>query len=103
MPLPMALGAHCATRSTAKLVAKYVPKMPILSVVVSEIKIKTDSFYWSCSDESAARHALFTGGWFMFCVQDLQGLLMKNQLRKHWNSTLNMLNQKDSTRSGMLS
>ncbi|MBD4020350.1 hypothetical protein GUI04_15315, partial [Xanthomonas citri pv. citri] len=36
--------------STAKLVAKYRPGMPILSVVVPEIK--TDTFDWSCSDET---------------------------------------------------
>ncbi|PWA85200.1 pyruvate kinase, cytosolic isozyme [Artemisia annua] len=39
--------------STLKLVAKYRFGMPILSGVVSEIKI--DSFDWSCSDESPAR------------------------------------------------
>ncbi|KAH7667378.1 Pyruvate kinase protein [Dioscorea alata] len=46
--------------STAKLVAKYRPAMPILSVVVPEIK--TDSFDWSCSDESPARHSLIFRG-----------------------------------------
>ncbi|XP_050369517.1 pyruvate kinase, cytosolic isozyme [Argentina anserina] len=46
--------------STAKLVAKYRPGMPILSVVVPEIK--TDSFDWSCSDESPARHSLIFRG-----------------------------------------
>ncbi|XP_058079179.1 pyruvate kinase, cytosolic isozyme [Magnolia sinica] len=46
--------------STAKLVAKYRPSMPILSVVVPEIK--TDSFNWSCSDESPARHSLIFRG-----------------------------------------
>lgn len=48
--------------STAKLVAKYWPGMPILSVVVPEIKIKTNSFDWSCSDESPARHSLIYRG-----------------------------------------
>ncbi|KAK6925755.1 Pyruvate kinase, C-terminal [Dillenia turbinata] len=48
--------------STAKLVAKYRPGMPILSVVVPEIK--TDSFDWSCSDESPARHSLIFRGLF---------------------------------------
>ncbi|KAG2671480.1 hypothetical protein I3760_14G138100 [Carya illinoinensis] len=46
--------------STAKLVAKYRPGMPILSVVVPEIK--TDSFDWSCSDEAPARHSLIFRG-----------------------------------------
>ncbi|XP_022153828.1 pyruvate kinase, cytosolic isozyme [Momordica charantia] len=46
--------------STAKLVAKYRPGTPILSVVVPEIK--TDSFDWSCSDEAPARHSLIFRG-----------------------------------------
>ncbi|KAL9996818.1 putative pyruvate kinase [Helianthus debilis subsp. tardiflorus] len=46
--------------STAKLVAKYRPGMPILSVVIPEIK--TDTFDWSCSDESPARHSLIYRG-----------------------------------------
>ncbi|XP_038980775.1 pyruvate kinase, cytosolic isozyme-like [Phoenix dactylifera] len=46
--------------STAKLVAKYRPSMPILSVVVPEIR--TDSFDWYCSDESPARHSLIFRG-----------------------------------------
>ncbi|MBA0610582.1 hypothetical protein Godav_011403 [Gossypium davidsonii] len=46
--------------STAKLVAKYRPGIPILSVVVPEIK--TDSFDWSCSDETPARHSLVFRG-----------------------------------------
>lgn len=46
--------------TTAKLVAKYRPSMPILSVVVPEIK--TDSFNWFCSDETPARHSLIFRG-----------------------------------------
>ncbi|XP_077241192.1 pyruvate kinase family protein [Tasmannia lanceolata] len=46
--------------STANLVAKYRPAVPILSVVVPEIK--TDSFDWSCSDETPARHSLIFRG-----------------------------------------
>ncbi|XP_030954458.1 pyruvate kinase, cytosolic isozyme [Quercus lobata] len=46
--------------SSAKLVAKYRPGMPILSVVVPEIK--TDLFNWSCSDEAPARHSLIFRG-----------------------------------------
>ncbi|XP_057416067.1 pyruvate kinase, cytosolic isozyme [Lotus japonicus] len=46
--------------STAKLVAKYRPGIPILSVVVPEIK--TDSFDWSVSDEAPARHSLIFRG-----------------------------------------
>ncbi|RWW15117.1 hypothetical protein GW17_00021061 [Ensete ventricosum] len=46
--------------STAKLVAKYRPAMPILSVVVPELK--TDSFDWFCSDEAPARHSLIFRG-----------------------------------------
>ncbi|KAG0488698.1 hypothetical protein HPP92_007509 [Vanilla planifolia] len=46
--------------STAKLVAKYRPPSPILSVVVPELK--TDGFDWSCSEESPARHSLVYRG-----------------------------------------
>ncbi|CAA7025378.1 unnamed protein product [Microthlaspi erraticum] len=46
--------------STARLVAKYRPGIPILSVVVPEIT--TDSFDWLCSDESPARHSLIFRG-----------------------------------------
>ncbi|XP_010257721.1 PREDICTED: pyruvate kinase, cytosolic isozyme [Nelumbo nucifera] len=46
--------------TTAKMVAKYRPAMPILSVVVPEIK--TDSFTWLCSDEAPARHSLIFRG-----------------------------------------
>ncbi|GMY16080.1 pyruvate kinase, cytosolic isozyme [Fagus crenata] len=46
--------------SSAKLVAKYRPGMPILSVVVPEIT--TDLFNWSCSDEAPARHSLIFRG-----------------------------------------
>lgn len=37
--------------TTAKLVAKYRPAVPILSVVVPVLT--TDSFGWTCSDETA--------------------------------------------------
>ncbi|XP_031101437.1 pyruvate kinase, cytosolic isozyme-like [Ipomoea triloba] len=46
--------------STAKLVAKYRPRMPTLSVVIPEIK--TDSFGRSCSEEYPARHSLVFRG-----------------------------------------
>ncbi|PKI71543.1 pyruvate kinase, cytosolic isozyme-like [Punica granatum] len=46
--------------TTAKLVAKYRPEMPILSVVVPEIK--TDSFDWSLSGVSPAKHSLIVRG-----------------------------------------
>eukprot|EP01018_Ginkgo_biloba_P038388 Gb_25227 [translate_table: standard] len=46
--------------STARLVAKYRPAVPILSVVVPVLK--TDSFDWSCSDESPAMHSLICRG-----------------------------------------
>lgn len=46
--------------TTAKLVSKYRPSMPILSVVVPEIR--TDSFEWSCSDEAPAMHGLVFRG-----------------------------------------
>ncbi|KDP20274.1 hypothetical protein JCGZ_06860 [Jatropha curcas] len=46
--------------NTAKLVSKYRPSIPILSVVVPEVK--TDSFEWSCSDEAPARHSLIYRG-----------------------------------------
>ncbi|MBA0667477.1 hypothetical protein Goklo_000552 [Gossypium klotzschianum] len=44
----------------AKLVAKYRPVVPILSVVVPVLR--TDSFNWSCSDERPARHSLIYRG-----------------------------------------
>ncbi|KAF2297636.1 hypothetical protein GH714_001808 [Hevea brasiliensis] len=46
--------------NTAKLLSKYRPSMPILSVVVPEIK--TDFFQWLCSDETPARHSLIYRG-----------------------------------------
>ncbi|KAJ6434049.1 hypothetical protein OIU84_017710 [Salix udensis] len=46
--------------TTAKLVSKYRPSMPILSMIVPEIR--TDSFAWSCSDEAPARHSLIYRG-----------------------------------------
>ncbi|CAN1341916.1 Pyruvate kinase, cytosolic isozyme, partial [Linum perenne] len=46
--------------STARLLSKYRPHVPILSVVVPEIG--TDSFEWTCSDESPARHGLISWG-----------------------------------------
>lgn len=46
--------------TTARLVAKYRPSMPILSVVVPELK--TDFFDWTCSDEAPARHSLIVRG-----------------------------------------
>ncbi|KAL5719358.1 pyruvate kinase [Ranunculus cassubicifolius] len=46
--------------TTAKMVAKYRPSMPILSVVVPEIK--TENFQWLCSDDAPARHSLIYRG-----------------------------------------
>ncbi|EYU40742.1 hypothetical protein MIMGU_mgv1a025703mg [Erythranthe guttata] len=46
--------------STAKLVAKYRPAVPILSVVVPVLT--TDSFDWSISDEAPARQSLIYRG-----------------------------------------
>ncbi|XP_078440247.1 pyruvate kinase, cytosolic isozyme [Wolffia australiana] len=46
--------------TTAKLVAKYRPAVPILSVVVPVLT--TDSFDWSISDESPARQSLVHRG-----------------------------------------
>ncbi|URD72078.1 Pyruvate kinase [Musa troglodytarum] len=46
--------------TTAKLVAKYRPRVPILSVVVPVLT--TDSFDWTVSDESPARHSLIYRG-----------------------------------------
>jgi pyruvate kinase len=48
--------------TTAKLVAKYRPGTPILSVVVPELTTDSDTFDWSCSDESPARHSLIFRG-----------------------------------------
>ncbi|KAF7029318.1 hypothetical protein CFC21_041107 [Triticum aestivum] len=46
--------------TTARLVAKYRPSMPILSVVVPELK--TVEFDWICSDEGPARQSLIVRG-----------------------------------------
>ncbi|KAK6160548.1 hypothetical protein DH2020_003929 [Rehmannia glutinosa] len=46
--------------TTAKLVAKYRPAVPILSVVVPVLT--TDSFDWSISDETAAKQSLIYRG-----------------------------------------
>lgn len=46
--------------TTAKLVAKYRPAVPILSVVVPVLT--TDSFNWSCSEVTPARHSLVHRG-----------------------------------------
>lgn len=46
--------------TTAKLVAKYRPAVPIMSVVVP--MLTTDSFDWSVSDETPARHSLIYRG-----------------------------------------
>lgn len=46
--------------TTAKLVAKYRPSVPILSVAVPVLT--TDSLTWACSDESPARHSLVCRG-----------------------------------------
>jgi pyruvate kinase len=42
--------------TTASLVAKYRPCMPILSVIVPELR--SENFDWTCSDEAPARHSL---------------------------------------------
>ncbi|KAH7433621.1 hypothetical protein KP509_07G078300 [Ceratopteris richardii] len=46
--------------TTAKLVAKYRPSVPILTIAVPELT--TDHLTWSCSDESPARHSLIYRG-----------------------------------------
>eukprot|EP00249_Psilotum_nudum_P020270 c27630_g1_i1 orf=495-2030(-) len=46
--------------TTAKLVAKYRPSIPILSVAVPVLT--TDILTWTCSEESPARHSLMYRG-----------------------------------------
>lgn len=46
--------------TTASLVAKYRPSMPILSVIVPDLR--TENFDWTCSDEAPARHSLIVRG-----------------------------------------
>ena len=46
--------------STARLVSKYRPSVPILTVAVPILS--TDSLTWTCSGEAPARHALLTRG-----------------------------------------
>ncbi|KAK4440409.1 Pyruvate kinase, cytosolic isozyme [Sesamum alatum] len=82
--------------STAKLVAKYRPGMPILSVVVSEMK--TDSFDWSCSDEYPARHSLIFRGLVPILCAGSARASHEESKRKHWNLLFSMLKQKDSAR-----
>lgn len=47
--------------TTARLVAKYRPAMPVLSAVVPELKTDND-FDWTCSDEAPARQSLIVRG-----------------------------------------
>jgi pyruvate kinase len=47
--------------TTARLVAKYRPAMPILNAVVPELKTGND-FDWTCSDETPARQSLIVRG-----------------------------------------
>ncbi|KAK4798238.1 hypothetical protein SAY86_030564 [Trapa natans] len=53
--------------TTAKLVAKYRPTVPILSMMVPVLT--TDSFDWTCSDESPARHSLVYRGLLPILVE----------------------------------
>ena len=46
--------------STARLVAKYRPSIPVLTVAVPVLT--TDSLSWTCSGESPARQTLLTRG-----------------------------------------
>ena len=46
--------------STARLVAKYRPAVPVLTVFVP--KLTTDSLTWQCSGENPARQANLTRG-----------------------------------------
>ncbi|PUZ41294.1 hypothetical protein GQ55_9G492200 [Panicum hallii var. hallii] len=47
--------------TTARLVAKYRPAMPVISAVVPEMKTD-DNFNWTCSDERPARHSMIVRG-----------------------------------------
>ncbi|PWA68974.1 UDP-Glycosyltransferase superfamily protein [Artemisia annua] len=63
-PMPAHWRQICAKqvwRNNSKLLAKYRPSMPLLSIVVPKIN-PADSFDWSCSDESPARHVLVSPG-----------------------------------------
>ena len=46
--------------STARLVAKYRPSIPVLTVAVPVLT--TDSLTWTCSGEAPARQCLITRG-----------------------------------------
>jgi pyruvate kinase len=46
--------------TTARLVAKYKPAVPVLTVAVP--LLTTDTMSWSCSGEQPARQCLFTRG-----------------------------------------
>ena len=65
--LPSVLQVHASliivlTRggSTARLVAKYRPSIPVLTVAVPVLT--TDSLTWTCSGEAPARQTLVTRG-----------------------------------------
>ena len=65
--LPFVLQVHASliivlTRggSTARLVAKYRPSIPVLTVAVPVLT--TDSLTWTCSGEAPARQTLVTRG-----------------------------------------
>jgi pyruvate kinase len=47
--------------TTARLLAKYRPSMPVLSAVVPEVKTD-NNFNWTCSDERPARHSMIVRG-----------------------------------------
>ncbi|KAK4755816.1 hypothetical protein SAY87_009573 [Trapa incisa] len=53
--------------TTAKLVAKYRPTVLILSMMVPVLT--TDSFDWTCSDESPAGHSLVYRGLLPILVE----------------------------------
>ncbi|KAJ0680871.1 putative pyruvate kinase [Helianthus annuus] len=59
-PPPSPTSTSTKGGSTTKLVAKYRPAVPILSVVVPVLS--TDSFDWTCSDKAPPRQSLVYRG-----------------------------------------
>ena len=74
--------------TTANIVAKYRPSMPVLSVVVPEIT--ADCFDWCCSDESPARHGLIFRGLVPILCSGSAKLLTMNQQKKLWSFHFSM-------------
>lgn len=53
--------------TTARLMEKYKPTIPVITVVVPELKTD-DNFNWTCSDERPARHNMIVRGMILMLL-----------------------------------